>query len=179
MGPAMETAPQALGEITLNRHFEADAFINASDTDVFAFVDGHAQLSGHMTKASWMMGGGRMDMAVDSGRFQQLGSHLRLTGRAFGASIFLDEVVTRYQPPGVKTWETVGVPKLLVIGEYRMGLSITPEKEGCTLRIFIDYDIPKHGITRVLGYFFASIYARWCVRSMLRDVRASFVHPPG
>jgi hypothetical protein len=125
------------------------------------------------------MGGGRMEMILDSGRFQELGSHLRLTGRAFGISIFLDEVVTRYQPPHVKIWETVGIPRLIIIGEYRMGFTITPTKEGCTLRIFIDYDIPKRGLTRILGLVFGPLYARWCVGSMLRDARASFAHRSG
>ena len=175
----MDIATHTLMTATLNRHFEAQAWVDAAATDIFAVVDRHAQLSGHMTKSSWMMGGGRMEMTLDSGHFQRLGSHLRLAGRAFGVSICLDEVVTRYQPPHAKTWETVGTPKLLVIGDYRMGFTIAPEGDRCTLRIFIDYDFPKRGLSRVLGYLFASIYARWCVKSMLRDVRDWFARRSG
>lgn len=72
------------------------------------------------------MGGGRMETMVDEGRGQKIGSHIRLSGKAFGISVALDEVVTRYEPPRFKTWETVGTPKLLVIGHYRMGIEITP-----------------------------------------------------
>ena len=41
-------------------HFEASAFVTAPVDSVFAYVDDPAQLSAHMGKSSWMMGGGRM-----------------------------------------------------------------------------------------------------------------------
>ena len=46
-----------------------------------------------------------------------------MNGRILGLKLSLDEVVTERDPPARKVWETVGVPRLLVIGPYRMGLS--------------------------------------------------------
>ena len=111
-------------------HLEGTAFIDASAGDVFAFVDDHSRFSSHMNEPSWMMGGGRMSVELDEAKGQAVGSHIRLSGRVFGVSPYLDEVVTRRDPPTNKVWETVGAPRLLVIGAYSMGVQITPERGG-------------------------------------------------
>jgi hypothetical protein len=95
--------------------------IAATPEEVFAFIDDHSQFASHMSQSSWMMGGGRMLVDVDAARGQAVGSHIRLSGKVFGVRLFLDEVVTRRNPPTDKVWETVGIPRLLVIGSYRMG----------------------------------------------------------
>jgi hypothetical protein len=84
------------------RHHEESIFISASPTRVFDYVDDHARLAGHMSKSSWMMGSGHMNVEVD-------------------------EVVSHRVPPRAKVWSTVGTPRLLVIGHYRMGTEIDPE----------------------------------------------------
>jgi len=68
-------------------------------------------------------------------------------GRAFGMLFFLDEVVTEREMPRRKVWETVGEPRLLVIGPYRMGFEITPSDSGVLLHVSIDYELPSHGIS--------------------------------
>ena len=152
------------------RHFESSAFINASPEHVFAFVDDHSRFSSHMNESSWMMGGGRMSVELDELKGQAVGSHIRLSGRVFGASLYLDEVVTRRDPPTNKVWETVGAPRLLVIGAYSMGVQITPERGGTRLRVFIDYRLPDGPVTYWLGWLFGGLYARWCVDQMLSGV---------
>jgi hypothetical protein len=77
-----------------------------------------------MNESSWMMGGGRMSVELDEAKGQAVGSHIRLSGRVFGVSLYLDEVVTRRDPPTNKVWETVGTPRLLVIGAYSIGVQI-------------------------------------------------------
>jgi len=77
------------------RHAAAGAVVASTPADLFAYLDKHSQLSMHMTKSSWMMGGGRMDMKADEGGFQRLGSRLRFGGKAFGMTIYLEEAVTR------------------------------------------------------------------------------------
>jgi hypothetical protein len=174
---AISDSSGTLGHLRpFSRHFEAEAVVEASAADLFAALDEHAQLSGHMSKASWMMGGGSMDIVADADHFRKVGSHIRLAGRAFGVSVSLDEIVTHYAPPFAKTWETVGVPALLVVGAYRMGFAISPRRRGCLLRIFIDYDLPKEGAARILGLLLGGVYARWCVRRMVRDASVLFPH---
>jgi hypothetical protein len=159
-------------------HFEDEALIEIPEAALFGFLDKHSQLAAHMTRRSWMMGGGRMDISADAGGFQRLGSRLRLAGRAFGLKIMLEEEVTAYQPPLKKTWQTIGSPKLLIIGEYRMGFTLTPTAGGCRLRVFIDYEMPHGAITRLLGYLLGRVYARWCVRSMIREARVHALMTP-
>ena len=156
------------------RHHEGVVAIPASPEGVFAFVDDQSRLSSHMSQSSWMMGGGRMSIDLDEAKGQAVGSHIQLSGRVFGIRLFLDEVITRRDPPREKTWQTVGTPRLLVIGNYRMGLQITPGRPGSRLRVFIDYDLPTGWVTYWLGRLFGGLYARWCVAQMLSAASRHF-----
>jgi hypothetical protein len=44
-------------------HFESSAFVPAPIDGVFSYLDDHVRLASHMSKSSWMMGGGRASMA--------------------------------------------------------------------------------------------------------------------
>ena len=156
---------------TTMRHYEESVLIPASVEQVFDYIDDHSRLSAHMRQSSWMMGGGRMDVQVDAGHGQAVGSHIRLSGRILGIQLYLAEVVTQHEPPYRKAWQTVGAPKLLVIGHYRMGFEINAENRGSMLRVFIDYELPTTPSARWLGYLFGGIYARWCVRQMIQSAR--------
>ena len=115
-----------------------------------------------------------MSIETDDAKGQGVGSHIRMGGRVFGLRIFLDEVVIRRDPPQHKAWETVGVPKLLIIGSYRMGFDIRPSNGGSDLRVFIDYDLPTGSISHWLGRLLADWYAKWCVDQMLAAPVAAF-----
>ncbi len=156
------------------QHYEESVLIPASPRDLFSYIDDHKSFSSHMGKSSWMMGGGKMEVSVDEGGGQKVGSHIRLNGTAFGIKLFLNEVVTHYEPPLLKTWETVGTPKLLVVGSYRMGTEIKPKDTRSLLRVYIDYDLP---ITNAwLGQLFSSFYAKWCVQQMLKGASVHFAN---
>jgi hypothetical protein len=161
----------AAGSAAYERHSEGTVTISARASDVFVFVDDHKRLTSHMNKTSWMTGGGRMSVMIDDRRFQALGSQVTMSGRAFGFRIFLDEIVTDHSPPYRKTWETVGNPRLVVIGRYGMGFDIRTSGAGCELRVWIDYDLPPQ---RWWGRLFGSAYAKWCVSQMINDTRAHF-----
>lgn len=156
------------------RHFAASAEIDASVREVFAYLDNPARLSSHMTRSSWMMGGGTTQISMDEGAGARVGSSIRLSGKAFGISLSVDEAVTQYKAPTLKIWETRGEPKLLVIGRYRMGFRVADATRRAKLEVFIDYDLPKKGFARVLGWLLGRIYASWCVNSTLADAAAQF-----
>lgn len=160
----------------MSAHYEENIFIPAAPQEIFDFVNDPDRLSSHMSQSSWMMGGGRMAVSVDEGRGQKPGSHIKLEGKAFGIPLFLDEVITLYEPPHRKIWETVGEPKLVVIGHYRLGFEIKAEGTGSRLKVFIDYEPPKARGTRWLGILFGKAYAKWCVRQMLNDTHRHFDH---
>lgn len=158
-------------------HASSTGVVAASPARVFAHLDDHARLSAHMTKSSWMMGGGKMELTADAGQFRRLGSTLRLAGRAFGIPLFLEEIVTQYEPPRQKAWETVGSPRLLVIGNYRMAFMLTPAGANTDIRVSIDYALPEGALYRLLGRLFAGAYARWCTRRMVSDAVRHFKGP--
>jgi hypothetical protein len=163
--------------MAMDYHYEHSTFVPAAPEDVFAHVDDHSRLSSHMSTSSWMMGGGQMAISTDSGRGQRVGSHIRLRGEVLGIDLSLEEVVTERDPPHHKLWVTIGNPRLLVVGQYRMGFDITPHAGGSMLSLFIDYELPTGPITKWLGLLLGSTYAKWCTRRMAEGVRNAFARP--
>jgi hypothetical protein len=157
------------------RRYEARAHIAANPAAVFEFLDDHRRLVSHMTQASWSMGGGKMVLDADSAHGRAVGSWMRLTGRAFGIPVQVEEVITERAPPRRKVWETVGTPRLLIIGTYKLGFELLPDGGGTSARIFIDYELPSGFMSRLVGVAMADMYARWCVNRMIKDARAHFL----
>jgi hypothetical protein len=155
-------------------HYEETSLIQASPEEVFSYVDNHANFSSHMNKPSWMMGGGSMEIELDEGQGKTIGSHIQMKGQVFGINLYLDQVVMLREPPHRKEWETVGVPKLLVIGNYKMGFEINAMNRVSQLKVFIDYELPSTTISRWLGQLFGKMYAKWCVQQMANGVAEHF-----
>jgi hypothetical protein len=156
-----------------DRHEEYTGYLNATVERAFDHLDEHAKLSAHMTRRSWKMGWGKIDLRLDDSRGKAVGSHDMLEGRVHGVRLRLDEVVTERLPPRHKAWETVGEPRLLVIGPYRMCFDLDTNPNGTRLRVAIAYDGPTRGIPRLLGTLFGRSYARWCIRRMVSDAQAA------
>ena len=159
------------------QHHEESVIIPAKVEDVFAYVDDHKRFSSHMNESSWMMGGGKMKTSVDKKKGQEVGSHIRLDGTAFGIHLFLDELITHHEPPRLKAWKTIETPKLLIIGHYQMKVEIIPHDEGALLSVSIDYELPKKNVW--LGKLFSGWYAKWCVQQMLKGTSNYFVSNKG
>jgi len=155
-------------------HADSSALVHTSADRVFGYLDDHRKLSSHMGRSSWMMAGAKMAIEVDTGQGQQVGSRIALRGRVLGVRLWVEEVVTERLPPQRKTWETVGSPKLLVIGHYRMGFELQPVDGECRVRVFIDYALPERGVARWLGRWFGRAYANWCTRQMVEDAARQF-----
>lgn len=154
-------------------HDQAAGEVSATAETAFAFLDDHRRLSSHM-ESSPMMLGSSMRIEIDRLRGQAVGSMIRLHGRVLGMRLALEQAVTEYEPPRRKAWQTLGEPRLLVIGGYRMGFDVEPAGARCRVRIWIDYDLPRAGVGRWLGLLLGRVYARWCTRQMLHDCQAAF-----
>lgn len=150
-------------------HHRSEVDVDADARSLFAHLDDHRRLAGHMEKPSLMMAGATMRVEADALRGQAVDSLIRLTGRVLGVNLMVEEVVTERVPPWRKTWETRGEPRLLVIGSYRMGFTISPEGDGSRLVVFIDYQLPPRGFARRLALLFGGTYAAWCTRRMAND----------
>jgi hypothetical protein len=172
------------------RHAESRAGLPATPAALFDRLDDHARLSAHMTRPSWRMGWARMTIDTDEGGGKAVGSRIRLDARVLGLALSVEEVVTEREPPYRKVWQTVGTPRLLVIGPYRMGFELLPEPairdeawigpgpdggagDATELRVFIDYDLPRGGLSGVLGRLFGAWYASWCTERMVADAVAA------
>jgi hypothetical protein len=152
----------------------AMAEVAAAPGRLFEHLDDHARLAMHMGRRSMMMMGGRMTYAFDEAEGRAVGSVIRMGGGFLGISLGVEESVIERDPPRRKVWETIGRPRLLVIGAYRMGFDIEPRGDRSELRVFIDYSRPASPTGRVLGGLFAGAYARWCVRRMADDAVEHF-----
>lgn len=141
-----------------------------SVANVFAAVDDHKRLAGHMEKRSLMMAGARMRIEMDPLQGQAVGSEIRIIGRVLGVPIWVKEKVIDYNPPLRKVWLTTDEPRLLVIGRYRMGVELAQLAQAVQLRVWIEYDLPTGWFTRLLGRLLGGVYAQWCVDQMLGDV---------
>ena len=163
-------------------HAESHNQLQGPVERIFAHLDDHARLAAHMNKRSWRMGWSRMKLHVDQAAGRAVGSQMRLEGRVFGVPLSLVEVVTERMPPTRKVWATVGTPRLLVIGPYRMGFTLVSagnevrggSSDEVTVSVFIDYALPDRGLSWLLGRIFGHKYARWCTVRMVTDAHAAF-----
>jgi hypothetical protein len=156
---------------SLPLHFESTGEVAASGEAVFAHLDDPRHLGAHMSQSSWMMAGSRMEYVFDTADGRAVGARIGLRGKVLGVPLSVDEVVVERLPPTRKVWDTIGTPRLLVIGPYRMGFDIRPQAAArCELRVFIDY---QQG-DGMLGRLFGNTYARWCTATMVRDAVRHF-----
>jgi hypothetical protein len=150
-------------------HREVSATLAASPEVVFPLLDDPVRLAEHMGEGSAMLAGGKMRTETDKRLGQEVGSVIRMSGRILGMSFWLEEAVVERVPPQRKTWETLGEPKLLVIGRYHMGFELAQDGYGTRLRFWIDYNLPSSRRQRWLGRLFGRLYADWCVRKMAQS----------
>jgi hypothetical protein len=170
-GEASDTASAITSYYPLHHQSQVDIDIDAGS--LFAHLDDHRRLIGHMEKPSLMMAGAVMHVETDALQGQAVGSVIRMTGRVLGLGLAVEEAVTERVPPSHKTWETRGVPRLLVIGVYRMGFKISPAAGRTRLVVFIDYQLPPRGLPNVLGRLLGRAYATWCTKRMTSDAQAA------
>jgi carbon monoxide dehydrogenase subunit G len=149
-------------------HYEQSRLVPLPPESVFKQIDDHKNLASHMNKSSWMLGGGSMKTMMDEGEGKKIGSHIMMDGSVLGLKVSLDEIVTKREPPYRKEWKTVGIPKLIVVGQYVMGVNIETWGNGSKVTVFIDYEYPDKNAW--LGKLFGKIYAKWCVRQMVNGV---------
>ena len=155
-------------------HRESEAVVAAQPEALFDRLDDPRRLAAHMKRRSIALLGASMAIETDAQQGRELGSVIRMRGRVLGILLGLEEIVVERRRPALKTWVTAGQPRLPVIGPYRMGFRIAPAPGGSLLTVFIDYRWPLNPWLRLPARLFASSYARWCCRRMVRDARKSF-----
>jgi len=157
-----------------DHHFESSIEVKAACAAVFDHLDDFNQFGEHMTRSSWMMAGSAMRYEFDEARGRATGAAVRLLGSVLGIRLEIEERVTERAPPYRKSWETVGQPRMIVVKSYRMGFELTQRDDWTHLRVFIDYAMPDRSFSRVLGRLLGSVYARWCVASIVNGAALRF-----
>ena len=159
-----ETGDEPMGR------FRGSINVQVEAARLFDHLDDQVKLSAHMTRRSLMMGGGRMTYEFDPLLGQAVGSVIRMSGSAFGISLFVEEVVTERVPPVRKRWRTVGTPRLLILDSYEMGFDISQNGATSVVEVWISY-VPRwqNGFRGRIAGILSAQYARWCVRRMLND----------
>ena len=155
-------------------HHESSGLANAPVEQVFAFLDDPKALAAHMGESSMLMMGTRMAIDVDADGGRVIGSKVRMHGSVMGIRLSLEEVITERQVPGMKVWETIGTPKLLVVAHYRMGFELTRQGNSSQVRVFIDYRLPINAPGSWLGHWLGAVYARWCTQQMVSGAARHF-----
>ncbi len=165
-----------MGDIAYSYRYEEDTLIGSPAMQVFTWLDDPRHLAAHMNRSSTMMAGGSMCLFLDEKQGKKIGAHIRMRGRMLGLPLELDEVVTERDPPVRKVWETVDEPTLWVLGNYRMGANLKDLPDGCSVSVFIEYNLPASPWLQPLAYWMSRPYAAWCVDQMLAAIRAEFAH---
>jgi hypothetical protein len=147
----------------------AEATVPFPPATVFEVLDDPLRLARHMEKPSPMMLWGSMRYRLDEGGGRNVGSVLVAEGSVLGLRLSIVERITERAPPWRKAWETIEEPRLLVVGNYRLGFEIAPDDRGSRVRICIDYDLPRSLLGRSFGRAGAPLYARWCISRMIDE----------
>src|SRR4029453_3483499 len=113
----MNASPDAADALRL--HAEATCEVRAQASSVFEYIDQPQPLPAHMARRAGQLGGASMAIETDAEGGRVVGSHIRLAGRMLGIPLYVEGTVIQREPPNLKAWETVGQPRLLVIGRDR------------------------------------------------------------
>ena len=145
--------------------------IHSTPEKVFAQMDDFSKTGMHMTESSMMMMGSKLKLEQLSTNAIGVGASYRWYGKMMGMIMDFSETVTKWQPPKLKAWETVGEAKIIIMSWYRMWFEIMPAENGTIAKLSISYLPPKQWYYKILSFFFARLYCNWCLNNMLTDTK--------
>jgi len=149
--------------------FQETVLIDAPPHDVFMFMDDITHSGMHMSKRSMAMMGGRLNLELLSPNSTGPDVSYRWRGRAMGLPIDFTVVVTKWIEGKERIWETIGDPKVIVIGWFQMFLNLTQTDGKTSATLGITYDQPRGLLGKLLCVLLGPWYAKWCLHSMLED----------
>lgn len=156
------------------RSLKKDIIINAPLEIVFARMDDLSKTGMHMSNSSMMMMGSKLMLEQLPGPSQGLGASFHWSGSVMGMPIDITETVTKWVVNKEKIWETIGTPKIIILGWYRMILKTEAVKEGTEASLQIDYTKPRGAFRIILYYLLSHWYCNWCLNNMLNDTKIHF-----
>ena len=122
-----------------------------------------------MTKSSKPMMGSKLELKQLSENATGLNSKFHWYGKMTGFTMDFTVVVTKWVKDKEKIWETIGKAKMIIMGWYQMRLMISPEGGNTKAALSIAYTKPENIFFKFIAFFFAPLYANWCLNNMLND----------
>ena len=147
--------------------------IRSTPEKVFAQMDDFSKTGMHMNESSMMMMGSKLNLEQLSINPTGVNAKYRWYGRMMGMTMDFCEIVTKWQPPVLKEWETVGEAQIIIMSWYRMWFEIAPAENGSKAKLSISYLPPKQWYYKILSFLFAGWYCNWCLNNMLNDSKSS------
>ncbi|WP_276363817.1 SRPBCC family protein [Daejeonella sp. H1SJ63] len=145
--------------------------IHSPPDKVFRQLDNFSKTGMHMSQSSMMMMGSKLKLEQLSTHSSGVGAKYRWYGNMMGMPLDFTEVVTQWQPPLLKAWETFGNAKIIIMSWYRMWFEILPNEKGSIVKLSISYLPPKDWFYKILSFLFARWYCNWCLNNMLHDTK--------
>ena len=137
---------------------EKNIIIHSAPEKVFAYMDNLGNTGMHMSESSMMMMGSKLKLEQLSTNPTGVGAKYHWSGKMMGMTIDFKETVTKWQPPKLKEWETVGEAKIIIMSWYRMWYEIAPYENKTLAKISISYLPPNEWYYKILSFFFANWY---------------------
>ena len=138
---------------------------------VFTQMDDFSKTGMHMSQSSMMMMGSKLKLEQLSLNSNGVGAKYHLYGSMMGLTLDFTQHVTKWEPPKLKEWETVGESKIIIMSWYRMWFEISKMENGTMANLFISYLPPKEWYNKILSLLFVRIYCWWCLKNMLDDTK--------
>ena len=143
--------------------------IHSTAEKVFACMDDIADTGMHMTKSSIPMMGSKLELKQLSENATGLNSKFRWFGKMMGFTMDFTVVVTKWIKDKEKVWETIGKPKMIILGWYQMRLLVSAEAQNIKAVLSITYTKPKNIFFKFIAFFLAPLYSNWCLNNILQD----------
>ncbi len=145
--------------------------IHSTPEKVFQQMDDFSKTGMHMSESSMMMMGSKLTLEKLSDIATGVGASFRWHGKMMGMKMDFSETVTKWEQNKLKEWEIVGDAKIIIMSWYRMWFEISPAENGTLAKISISYLPPKEWYYKILSFFFANWYCKWCLNNMLNDTK--------
>jgi hypothetical protein len=84
--------------------------------------------------------------------------------------------VTNWVKGREKTWKTVGSAQMIIYSWFQMHLYVEKANEGNIAHLSISYKRPKQLFERLLSFFLADWYCKWCLNNMLQDTEKKLMN---
>lgn len=149
--------------------------IKSTPEIVFWQMDDFSKTGMHMSKSSMMIMGSKFQLDQLSNNSSGFGARYRWYGKMAGLPIDFSELVTKWQPPLLKEWETIGDAKIIIMSWYRMWFELSPLENSTIAKLSISYLPPKQWFYKFLSFLFANMYCNWCLKNMLEDTKKTLM----